>query len=76
MGCLGYLDFLVKISFKCLRGEGGGCMWLPLVIPVLTLGRLKQEDCSEFKTSLGYRVRLKKHHHQNKTTESQQPTRL
>lgn len=34
-------------------------MWLTLVIPVLTLGRLRQEDCSEFKTSLGYRVILK-----------------
>lgn len=35
-------------------------MWPTLVIPALTLRRLRQEDCSEFKTSLGYRVRLKK----------------
>lgn len=43
-------------------------MWPTLVIPALTLRRLRQEDCSEFKTSLDYRVRLKKHH-QTKTKQ-------
>jgi hypothetical protein len=37
------------------KRRGGWAEWCKLVIPAL--GRMRQEDCHEFKASLGYKLR-------------------